>query len=149
MNTIFEMCCKHLREHKLYAKFSKCEFWMSQVTFLGHVISQEGISIDPAKVEAVTHWTQPKTPTEVRSFLGMARYYRRFIKDFSRIAGPLTQLTRKATKFEWTEKCERSFQELKNRLTTAPVLTLPDPNKEFFIVYRCFKGRSRSCVNAR
>ncbi|KAI5649734.1 hypothetical protein M9H77_35739 [Catharanthus roseus] len=120
-----------LREHKLYAKFSKCEFWMSQVTFLGHVITQEGISVDPAKVEAVTYWTQPKTPTEVRSFLGMAGYYRRFIQDFSRIAGPLTQLTRKAIKFEWTEKCERSFQELNNRLTSAPVLTLPDPNKEF------------------
>ncbi|KAI5659164.1 hypothetical protein M9H77_27957 [Catharanthus roseus] len=100
---------------------TEAEFWMSQVTFLGHVITQEGISVDPAKVEAVTYWTQPKTPTEVRSFLGMAGYYRRFIKDFSRIAGPLTQLTRKATKFEWTEKCERSFQELKNRLTSAPV----------------------------
>ncbi|KAI5651005.1 hypothetical protein M9H77_37010 [Catharanthus roseus] len=98
---------------KVYA-LDGLAFWMSQVTFLGHVITQEGISVDPAKVEAVTYWTQPKTPTEVRSFLGMAGYYRRFIKDFSRIAGPLTQLTRKAIKFEWTEKCERSFQELKN-----------------------------------
>ena len=104
---------------------SKCEFWLSRVAFLGHVISGEGISVDPAKIEAVMDWPRPTTVTEVRSFLGLAGYYRRFIERFSAIATPLTRLLKKETKFEWTERCEKSFQELKQRLTTAPVLTIP------------------------
>ncbi|XP_071920658.1 uncharacterized protein [Coffea arabica] len=115
-----------LREHKLYAKFSKCEFWLEKVVFLGHVISHEGISVDPAKVEAVTNWKRPENPTEIRSFLGLAGYYRRFIKDFSKLAGPLTDLTKKYGQFIWNARCETSFQELKRRLTMAPVLVLPN-----------------------
>ncbi|XP_027181976.1 uncharacterized protein LOC113780368 [Coffea eugenioides] len=95
-----------LREHKLYAKFSKCEFWLTEISFLGHRVSEDGIAVDPAKVEAVMNWKQPETPTEVRSFLGLAGYYRRFIQDFSKIAGPMTELTKKGAKFVWTPKCE-------------------------------------------
>ena len=82
-----------LRKEKLYAKFSKCEFWIRKVDFLGHVVSEKGIHVDPAKVKAIRNWTTPKTPTEIRSFLGLAGYYRRFIANFSQIAKPLTSLT--------------------------------------------------------
>jgi len=108
-----------LRAHELYAKFSKCEFWLTRIAFLGHILSEEGVAVDPAKVEAVTNWKQPMTVTEVRSFLGLAGYYRRFIEGFSKIARPMTELTKKDKKFVWTEACEKSFQELKKRLTTA------------------------------
>ena len=93
------MALEILRRNKLYAKFSKCEFWMKEVLFLGHIISGKGISIDPAKVAAVVEWQQPKNPSEVRSFLGLAGYYRRFIQNFSTIAIPLTSLTKKDRKF--------------------------------------------------
>ena len=102
-----------LRKVKLYAKFSKCEFWLKEVQFLGHVVNEEGIKVDPAKIEAVMNWERPKTPMEVRNFLGLAGYYRRFVQYFSKIAVPLTMLTRKNEKFVWTDKCEESFQELK------------------------------------
>ncbi|XP_047176536.1 uncharacterized mitochondrial protein AtMg00860-like [Vigna umbellata] len=111
-----------LREKKLYVKLSKYEFWMKKVQFLGHVISADRISMDPAKVEAVLQWERPKTITKIRSFVGLAGYYRRFIECFSRIVAPLTQLTRKDQPFFWTDKCERSFLKLKQRLTSAPVL---------------------------
>ncbi|KAM2491167.1 hypothetical protein PS1_042866 [Malus domestica] len=104
---------RKLREHRLYAKFSKCEFWLDQVAFLGHVVSAQGIQVDPQKIAAVENWEQPRTVTEVRSFLGLAGYYRRFVQDFSMIALPLTKLTRKDVKFEWDESCEQSFQQLK------------------------------------
>ena len=88
-----------LRNHQLYAKFSKCDFWRDEVKFMGHVVSQGGISVDPAKVEAVASWSRPKNVTEVRSFLGLAGYYRRFVENFSRIAVPLTHLTQKRRTF--------------------------------------------------
>ena len=106
----------------MYAKFKKCEFWMHQVVFLGYVVSKAGIEVDPAKIEAVAQWAQPKNVTEIRSFLGLAGYYRRFVEGFSKIALPLTALTRKGQKYIWSEACEKSFQELKKRITTAPVL---------------------------
>ena len=96
-----------LQEHRLFAKFSKCEFWLRRVMFLGHVISSDGVSVDPAKVEAVLDWKQPQSVTDIRSFLGLAGYYRRFIQDFSRIALPLTKLLRKGVKFEWTDLAKR------------------------------------------
>ncbi|XP_021773659.1 uncharacterized protein LOC110737634 [Chenopodium quinoa] len=120
-----------LRSNKLYAKFSKCEFWLEKVAFLGHYISKEGVSVDPAKIKAVSEWPTPKNVTDVRSFLGLAGYYRRFVKDFSRIAGPMTALMKKQTKFEWNDSCEFAFQTLKERLTTTPVLVLPDGRDGF------------------
>ncbi|XP_052736041.1 uncharacterized protein LOC108336753 [Vigna angularis] len=120
-----------LKEKELYAKLSKCEFWMKSVQFLGHVVSTEGISMDPAKVRVVLEWASPHLVTEVRSFVGLAGYYRRFIEGFSKIVAPLTQLTRKDHPFAWTDRCEESFQELKRKLTSAPVLVIPDTAKPF------------------
>ena len=134
-----------LRRHQLYAKFNKCEFWLSRVGFLGHVVSADGIYVDPQKVEAVENWGQPTTATEVRSFLGLAGYYRRFIEGFSKIVGPLHCLTRKGVKFEWTDRCEGSFQTLKEKLTSALVLTLPERN-EGFEVYRDASYQGLGCV---
>ena len=124
---------RKLREHRLYAKFSKCEFWLKEVAFLGHVISAQGIQVDSQKIAAVENWEQPRTVTEVHSFLGLAGYYRRFVQDFSILTFPLTRLTRKNVKFEWDENCEQSFQQLKYCLTHAPVLTLLDDNGNFEI----------------
>ncbi|KAA0066469.1 pol protein [Cucumis melo var. makuwa] len=134
-----------LQANKLYAKFSKCEFWLRKVTFLGHVVSSEGVSVDPAKIEAVTNWPRPSTVSEIRSFLGLAGYYRRFVEDFSRIASPLTQLTRKRTPFVWSPACERSFQELKQKLVTAPVLTVPDGSGNF-VIYSDASKKGLGCV---
>ncbi|KAJ9535922.1 LOW QUALITY PROTEIN: hypothetical protein OSB04_un000910 [Centaurea solstitialis] len=115
-----------LRKEKLYAKFSKCDFWLQEVQFLGHLVNREGIKVDPAKVEAVMKWETPKTPTEVRNFLGLAGYYRRFIQDFSKIVVPLTKLTRKSERFVWGEEQEAAFDTLRRKLCEAPVLTLPE-----------------------
>ncbi|KAL0561549.1 hypothetical protein IC582_001983 [Cucumis melo] len=122
-----------VRDRELYAKFSKCDFWLDRVVFLGHVVSVEGICVDPQKTEVVDKWKRPTSVTEIRSFLGLAGYYRRFVEGFSKLALPLTNLIRKNVKFEWTDACERSFQELKKILVTAPVLTFPTPGVEFEI----------------
>ena len=113
-----------LRDKRLYAKLKKCEFWLDRVSFLRHVVTKDGISVDPRKVDVVSNWKRPTTVTEIRSFLGLACYYRPFIEGFSKIALPLTSLTHKGVKFEWSDDCERSFQELKNRLVTTPILTI-------------------------
>ncbi|KAJ9544711.1 hypothetical protein OSB04_024418 [Centaurea solstitialis] len=123
-----------LKKEKLYAKFSKCDFWLREVQFLGHVVNEKGILVDPAKISAITHWEVPKTPTEIRSFLRLAGYYRRFIPNYSRISLPLTQLTRKTAAFSWGSKQQAAFEELKRRLCEAPVLTLPD-GLDDFVVY--------------
>ena len=91
-----------LQDHKLYAKFSKCDFWLSEVHFLGHVVSKKGVSVDPKKVEAVSKWAALTSVTEIRSFLGLAGYYRKFVEEFSKIVALLTALTRKGKKYEWT-----------------------------------------------
>ncbi|XP_057975297.1 uncharacterized mitochondrial protein AtMg00860-like [Malania oleifera] len=95
-----------LRERRLYAKFKKCEFWLKQVTFLGHVISKGGIFVNPSKIEMVVDWERSKNVQEVKSFLGLGGYYCRFVKGLSKLLGPLTQLTKKSVKFDWTDKCE-------------------------------------------
>ncbi|WVZ52111.1 hypothetical protein U9M48_003201 [Paspalum notatum var. saurae] len=136
---------QRLREHKLYAKFSKCEFWIDKVRFLGHVVSKGGIAVDPSNVSTITNWKVPKIPKEVRGFLGLAGYYRRFIENFSRIAKPMTSLLEKDAEFRWTSAQQAAFDELKKRLTTAPVLTLPDQQKKF-IVYCDASRDGLGCV---
>ncbi|GJR33062.1 putative reverse transcriptase domain-containing protein [Tanacetum coccineum] len=120
-----------LKKEELYAKFSKCEFWISKVQFLGHVIDSEGIHVDPAKIESIKDWTSPKSPTEIRQFLGLAGYYRRFIEGFSKIAKPMTKLTQKKVKFVWGDKQEAAFQLLKQKLCSAPILALPEGSEDF------------------
>ena len=122
-----------LRDHQLYAKFSKCEFWLTEVIFLGHVVSALGMSIDPEKVEVVMSWERPKSVFEIRSFLGLAGYYRRFIEDFSRIVAPMTRLTWNEVKFDWDDRCEEAFQELKRRLTSALILIVPDRGQGYTV----------------
>ena len=134
-----------LRERQLYAKFSKYEFWLDRVNFLGHVISAQGVMVDPQKIEAILNWAAPTNQTEVRSFLGLAGYYRRFIKDFSIIASPMTELLRKNVKFEWTEERQQCMDELKGRLTSAPILTLPDDENEF-VIYSDASWNGLGCV---
>ncbi|WVZ96439.1 hypothetical protein U9M48_042077 [Paspalum notatum var. saurae] len=111
---------QRLREHKLYAKFSKCDFWIEEVKFLGHIISNGGIAVDQSKVSEVQNWKIPEDVKGIRSFLGLAGYYRRFIEGFSKIAKPMTALLEKNIKFQWTSACQKAFEELKKRLTTAP-----------------------------
>ncbi|XP_070032715.1 uncharacterized protein [Nicotiana tomentosiformis] len=110
-----------LRENKLYANFSKCEFWLDSVEFLGHVVSIEGIKVDSKKIEAVQSWPRLSSATEIRSFLGLARCYYRFVKGFSSMDTPMTRLTQKGAPFRWTEESEESFQKLKTALTIASV----------------------------
>ncbi|WVZ62796.1 hypothetical protein U9M48_012498 [Paspalum notatum var. saurae] len=122
-----------LREHKLFAKLSKCEFWIDQVPFLGHIVSKGGIMVDPSKVSSVMDWKVPENVKEVRGFLGLAGYYRRFIEGFFIVAKPMTSLLEKNAEYIWNKDRQGSFDELKKRLTTAPVLTLPDPTKSFTV----------------
>ena len=136
---------QHLRDHKLFAKFSKCEFWLDKVPFLGHVISAKGISVDPGKVKEVLDWTPPTSVHQVRSFLGLAGYYRRFIPNFSQLSKPITNLLKNDVKFKWDKHCEEAFQKLKNLLTTAPVLAQPDIAKSFD-VYCDASGTGLGCV---
>ena len=118
---------------------------MKEVSFLGHVISAGGISVDPSKVKDVLSWDTPKSVSDIRSFLGLAGYYRRFIEGFSKVAKPMTELLAKNKDFKWTPACEASFQELKKKLTTAPVLIMPDMEKPFSI-YCDASGQGLGCV---
>jgi hypothetical protein len=122
-----------LREHELYTKFSKCEFWLKEVAFLGHIITNGGIAVDPSKVSDVLKWEPPRMVSEIRSFLGLAGYYRRFIEGFSKIVKPLTTLLEKDREFKWTGACQSNFEELKKQLTTTPILVVPDLQKSFDI----------------
>ncbi|KAI3707613.1 hypothetical protein L6452_26239 [Arctium lappa] len=134
-----------LRREKLYAKFSKCEFWLREVQFLGHVVTREGVKVDPAKVEAMMNWEPPKSPTEIRSFLRLAGYYRRFIQVFSKTASSLTALTKKNAKFVWTERQEEAFRTLQRKLCEAPVLSLPDGTEDF-VVYSDASKLGLGCI---
>jgi hypothetical protein len=136
---------QRLKEKRMYAKFSKCEFWLDSVTFLGHVVSKEGISVDSKKVEAVVNWERPTNVHEIRSFLCLAGYYRRFMEGFSKLSEPLTALTRKNACFLWMDECEQSFQDLKQRLVTAPILTLPSESCGF-IIYNDASRKGLGCV---
>ena len=128
-----------LKEHQLYVKFSKCEFWLTEVKFLGLVVSTSGASIDPEKVETVMSWKRPKSVFEIHSFLGLVGYYWRFIEDFSRLVAPMTRLTGKEVKFEWNDQCEKTFQELKRRLTSAPILIVSERGQMYTVYYDASK----------
>jgi hypothetical protein len=136
---------QRLRDHHLYAKLSKCDFWLRGTKFLGHTISQNGISVDPEKVQEVMDWKPPTTVRQIRSFLGLAGYYRRFIPDFSRVAKPMTELLKTRVKFDWSQKCEDAFHVLRQHLTIAPVLAQPD-NTKSFDVYCDASGTGLGCV---
>ncbi|GJS53717.1 putative reverse transcriptase domain-containing protein [Tanacetum coccineum] len=122
-----------LKKEKLYAKFSKCEFWIPKVQFLDHVIDSQDIHVDPAKIESIKDWESPKTPTKICQFLGLAGYYRRFIERFSKIAKSMTKLTQKGVKFDWGDKQEAVFQLLKQKLCSAPILALPEGSEDFVV----------------
>jgi len=117
----------------LYAKLSKCDFYKNKIQYLGHVISDDGISVDPKKIKAIIDWPVPKDVTDVRSFMGITGYYRKFIEGFSLIAYPITSLQKKGKKFEWSAKCEVGFNKLKELLTTTPILKIADPHKDFIV----------------
>ena len=134
-----------LREKKLYAKLSKCDFWLKEVSFLGHIMSAKCIRVEPAKIEAVVNWKLPRSVTKVRSFLGLTRYYKRFVKGFSVIASPLTKLLRKGVKFKWSDKCQNSFKQLKEMQVEALVLTQPTSRKEYTL-YSDASGIGLGCV---
>ncbi|GKA41867.1 putative reverse transcriptase domain-containing protein [Tanacetum coccineum] len=122
-----------LKKEKLYAKFSKCEFWILKVQFIGHMIDSQGIHVDPAKIESIKDWESPKTPTKIRQFLGLAGYYRRFIEGFLKFAKSMTKLTEKGVKFDWGDKQEAAFQLLKQKLCSAPILALPEGSEDFVV----------------
>jgi hypothetical protein len=134
-----------LRDHKLYAKFSKCEFWLDRVKFLGHTISKDSISVDPSKVQEVMDWKPPKLVHQIRSFMGLAGYYRRFIPDFSRIAKPMTELLKKGVMFVWNVEYDKAFHTLREHLTSAPLFTQPDMSKPFE-VFCDTSGTGLGCV---
>lgn len=122
-----------LRENQLYANLANCEFFQTEIQYLGHVISGDGISVDPAKIQAIVDWPAPKNVSEVRSFMGLAGYYCKFVENFSRVAYPITSLQRKGNKFIWSEKCEEALKTIKYKLTSAPILSVPDPAGDFMV----------------
>ena len=132
-NTHLRVVLETLRKERLYAKLNKCKFWLNEVSFLGHIVSKEGIRVDPKKIEVVVEWKPPRNVTEVRSFLGLASYYRRFVKGFSMATTHMMRLLQKNVKYEWSEKCQRSFDKLKAFLTKASVFTQPTCGKEYVI----------------
>jgi hypothetical protein len=126
---------QHLWKHQLYAKFSKCEFWIKKVPFLGHVVSPKGIIVDPGKVKEVLDWKPPMYVSEIWSFLGLDGYYRRFIPNFSKIAKPITELLKKGSKNVWSDACDQALENLKKLLTTSPVIAQPDIVKPFDVYH--------------
>ncbi|KAA3484677.1 DNA/RNA polymerases superfamily protein [Gossypium australe] len=134
-----------LREKQLYAKFNKCEFWLREVSFLGHIVSASGIRVDPSKISAILECKPPRNVFEVRSFLGLSGYYRQFVKGFLMIATPLTRLLQKDVRFEWSDKCQKSFDQLKAFLTNALILVQPESGKEF-VIYSDASLNGLGCV---
>ena len=123
---------------------NKCSFYQKKIHYLGNIISEDGIAVDPEKIEAIKEWSAPKNVSEVRSFMGLVGYYRRFIAGFSRIAHPITSLQRKEKKFHWIEECERSFQRLKQLLTSAPILRIANLNEDIVVCTdACKEGLGR------
>ena len=132
-DTHLRVVIETLRKEQLYAKLSKCEFWLREVSFLGYIVSEEGIRVDPKKIEVIIEWKPSRNVIKVRSFLGLVGYYRSFVKGFSMTAAPMTRLLQKNVRFEWSEKCQASFEKLKAFLTEASVLTKSTYDKEYVI----------------
>jgi hypothetical protein len=122
----------------LYEKFDKCDFYQKRIQYLGHVISEEGIAVDPEKIRKIMEWHVPKDVVDIWSFMEITGYYHRFIEGFSKIAYPITSLHKKGTKFIWSQKCQDIFNKLNELLTTTPILRVEDPDKDFI-----------DCVDAR
>ena len=139
------MVLERLREQQLFAKLSKCSLWQKSIGFLGHVVSEEGVSVDQEKIKCIQEWPRPKNATEVRSFLGLAGYYRKYVKGFASVAQPMTQLTGKDVKFKWSEACEKCFIALKDMLTSAPVLVIPEADQPY-VVYTDASITGLGCV---
>lgn len=134
-----------LRDQELCTKLSKCEFWLCEVKFLDHMISSEGVAVDPSKIEVLMNWQKSTSVHEICSFLGLVGYCRRFMDGFSRLSRPLTALTKKNGKFIWSYKCKASFPELKKRLAMTPILTLPKPHRSYVVYSNASKAGLR-CV---
>jgi hypothetical protein len=122
-----------LRKHKLSCKFDRCDFYQKKIQYLGHVISEEGIAVDPEKIRSIMEWPIPKDVADIWSFMGITGYYHRFIEGFSKISYPITSLQKKGTWFNWSQKWQDNFDKLKELLTTAPILRVADPNKYFIV----------------
>jgi hypothetical protein len=129
LQQVFEI----LQEHQFYVKYSKCVFAQQQLEYLGHLITENGVATEPSKIAAVANWAPPKNIKQLRSFLGLTGYYKRFIKHYGMISSPLTQLLKKGVPFLWTDQAQEAFQLLKQALLQGPVLTVPDFSKEFTI----------------
>jgi hypothetical protein len=139
------MVLQNLRENQLYVKLNKCDFWLKEVSFLGHIIYEGGIYVDPSMVKDVWSWNTPQNVLDIRIFLGLVGYYRRFIEGFSKIFKPMIELLKKGKTFEWTSRRDASFQELNKRLTTTPVFIMPNMEKSFSI-YCDASGQGLGCV---
>ena len=137
---------KLLKENKLYANLDKSSFFQEEIEYLGHIVSNDGIKVDPRKIIAIRDWPTPKIVHDVRSFLGLSGFYRKFVRNFSLIALPMTVLLRKKTKFHWGESQQQSFERLKNLLTHAPILQLPDFSTPFFLVVTDASGSGIGAV---
>ncbi|XP_057840254.2 uncharacterized mitochondrial protein AtMg00860-like [Cryptomeria japonica] len=132
---------QYLRENHLYVNVEKCEFFQTKIKYLGYVISGDGIAVDPSKIQAILEWLAPTNASKVRSFMGLAGYYWRFVQGFSRIAHPITSLQRKGKKFVWSEKCQEYFQVLKEKLASVPILAVPNPSGDFMVcIDTCLEG---------
>ena len=130
---LVEWALQRLQDEGYYAHPDKCEFFQKEVSFLGHVVSEKGVSVQQHKVKAVKEWPQPSNKKDVRSFLGLCNYYRKFMAGFSEIAAPMTDMTKKDSPFIWTQRQQAAFDTLKERLTTAPVLAHPDPERAYIV----------------
>ncbi|WZZ15542.1 hypothetical protein YC2023_108631 [Brassica napus] len=139
---------ERLREHKLFAKLSKCCFWQKSIGFLGHIVSDQGVSVDSEKIRAIKDWPRPRSATEVRSFLGLAAYYRKFLKGIASLAQPMTRLTGKDIKFIWSDECTRCFSALKDTLTRVPILVLLEEDQPH-VVYTDASITRLGCVLAQ
>jgi hypothetical protein len=133
------MVLQVLRKHQLYTKLSKCSFYQKKINYLGHIISEDGITVDPGNIESIREWLVPNNVIEVRSFMGLVGYYKIFIEVFSNISHPITSIQKKDVKVHWTLDCEKSSQHLKQLLTSAPILRITNPNKDFIVCIDAYK----------